>query len=64
MSRPIPRRVSDWFDQIKLAMADAGGSASVGNQSNQRTTNANLFHLDPLVYLKFRGRKLVGKEAD
>jgi len=64
MSRPIPRRVSDWFDEIKLAIADAGGSTPVGNQTNQRATDANLFHLAPLVCLKFRGRKLVGREAD
>ena len=30
----------------------------------QPVTDANLFHLAPLVCLKFRGRKLVGREAD
>ena len=34
-----------------------------GNKTNQRTTNANLFHLAPLVCLKFRGRKLTGRVA-
>jgi hypothetical protein len=64
MSRPIPRRVSDWFDEITLASADVRGSAPYGHQTNHRTSNANLFHLAPLVCLKFRGRKLVGKGAD
>ena len=63
MSRPIPRKVSDWFDEIKLAIADVRGSAPYGNKTNQRTTNANLFHLAPLVCLKFRGRKLTGRVA-
>ena len=63
MSRPIPHIVSDWFDEIMLAIADARGSVPYGNQTNQRTMNVNLFHLAPLVCLKFRGRKLTGKEA-
>jgi hypothetical protein len=64
MCHPIPHRVFDWFDEIRLAIADAGGSAPVRNQTNQRATNVNLFHLAPLVCLKFRDRKLVGKEAN
>jgi hypothetical protein len=63
MSRPIPHKISDWFDEIKLAIADVRGSAPYGNKTNQRTTNANLFHLAPLVCLKFRGRKLTGRVA-
>ena len=34
------------------------------NLIGQPVTDANLFHLAPLVCLKFRGRKLVGREAD
>jgi len=30
----------------------------------RRITDANLFHLAPLVCLKFRGRRLIGREAD
>jgi hypothetical protein len=63
MSHPIPHTVSDWFDEIRLAIADAGGSAPVRNQTNQRATNVNLFHLAPLVCLKFRGKKPTGREA-
>jgi hypothetical protein len=32
-------------------------------QRDGRITNADLFHLAPLVCLKFRGRKLKGPEA-
>jgi hypothetical protein len=31
--------------------------------TGERITTANMFHLAPLVCLKFRGRKLVGSEA-
>ena len=63
MSRPIPRSVSDWFAEIKLAIADARGAEPFGTLTGQGITDANLFHLAPLVCLKFRGRKLKGREA-
>jgi hypothetical protein len=63
MSRPIPRRVSDWFDEIKLAIADAREAEPFGRLIGEQITDANLFHLAPLVCLKFRGRKLRGREA-
>jgi hypothetical protein len=58
-SRPIPRTVAGWFKEITLAIADARGAELVG----EPMTDANLFHLAPLVCLKFRGRKLAGREA-
>jgi hypothetical protein len=64
MSRLIPRTVAGWFDEILLAIADARGAESFGELTGQPITNANLFHLAPLVCLKFRGRKLAGREAD
>ena len=64
MNRPLPRTVSDWFDEIKLALADARGAKPFGWLIGERITNANLFHLAPLVCLKFRGRKLTGREAE
>jgi hypothetical protein len=64
MSHPIPLRVSDWFDEIKLAIADAREAEPFGKVIGQPVTDANLFHLAPLVCLKFRGRKLVGLEAN
>ena len=35
-----------------------------GDLIGQPVTDANLFHLAPLVWLKFRRKKLVGREAD
>ena len=64
MSRPIPRTVAGWFKEITLAIADARGAEPFGKLIGQRINNANLFHLAPVVCLKFRGRKLVGREAD
>jgi hypothetical protein len=63
MSRSIPHRVSDWFDEIKLAIADAREAEPFGRLIGEQITDANLFHLAPLVCLKFRGRKLKGREA-
>jgi hypothetical protein len=63
MSRPIPQRVSDWFDEIKLAIADAREAEPFGRLIGEQITDANLFHLAPLVCLKFRGKKLTGRAA-
>ena len=64
MSRPIPRTVAAWFKEIRLAIADARETEPFGRLIGEPITDANLFHLAPLVCLKFRGRKLVGREAD
>jgi hypothetical protein len=64
MSRRIPRTVAGWFKEITLAIVDAQRAELFGTLIGQRITNANLFHLAPLVCLKFRGRKLVGRQAD
>jgi hypothetical protein len=50
--------------EIRLAIKDAREAEPFGKLTGQRITDANLFHLAPLVCLKFRGRKLVGREAD
>jgi hypothetical protein len=63
MSRPIPRNVAAWFKEIMLAIADARGAEPISELTGQRITDANLFHLTPVVCLKFRGRKLVGREV-
>ena len=63
MSRPIPRSVAGWFKEIRLAIADARETKPFGLLIGEPITDANLFHLAPLVCLKFRGRKLVGREA-
>jgi hypothetical protein len=62
-SRQIPRTVAGWFNEIRLAIADAREAKPFGLLVGEPITDANLFHLAPLVCLKFRGRKLVGHEA-
>src|SRR5271157_1526388 len=64
MSRPIPRTVPGWFKEIELAIADAREAGPFGESIGQPVTDANLFHLAPLICLKFRGRKLLGREAN
>ena len=63
MSRPIPHTVAGWLKEIKLAIADAREAEPFGILIGEPVTNADLSHLAPLVCLKFRGRKLVGREA-
>jgi hypothetical protein len=55
--------ISGWFDEIKLAIADAREAEPFGRLIGQRITETNLFHLAPSVCLKFWGRKLTGKVA-
>ncbi len=62
--RPMPGTPAQWFDEIRLAIKDARGTKPFGWLVGQRITDANLFHLAPLVCLKFRGRKLVGPVAN
>ncbi len=59
----LPRTPSDWLNEIKLAIEDAGGAESCGRLTGQAVADPGLFHLAPLVCLKFRGRKLKGPEA-
>ena len=60
MKRPRMRTPEGWLLEIKLAIKDAREIEQVGTS----TTESDLFHLAPLVCLKFRGRKLTGPEAD
>jgi hypothetical protein len=64
MKHPLPRTSAEWFNEIQLAMADASEAAPFGHLVGTEITAANLFHLAPLVCLKFRGRKLKGREAE
>jgi hypothetical protein len=63
MKRPLPRTSAQWLKEIKLAIADAAEAAPFGPLVGTEITAANLFHLAPVVCLKFRGRKLQGREA-
>jgi hypothetical protein len=62
VKRLLPRTPAEWLNEIQLAAADASG-ADLSRQSDQSISAVNLFHLAPLVCLKFRGRKLRGREA-
>ena len=55
MKRVQPTTPDDWLDEIKVAIADARKTKPFGLLTGQRITNANLFHLAPLVCMKFRG---------
>jgi hypothetical protein len=63
MGRQTPRTVAGWFKEIRLAIADAREAKPFGLLVGEPITDVHLFHLAPLVCLKFRGRKLVGREA-
>jgi hypothetical protein len=64
VKHPLPRTPVQWLREIKLAIDDATEAAPFGPLVGTEVTDANLFHLAPLVCLKFRGRKLKGREAE
>jgi hypothetical protein len=64
MKRPLPRTPAQWHKEINLAISDAAEAAPFGPMAGTEITPANLFHLAPLVCLKFRGKKLTGREAE
>ena len=62
-ARPLPSTSAGWLAEIKSAIADAQGAKPFGLLTGHTVTDADLFHLAPLVALKFRGRRLRGPEA-
>jgi hypothetical protein len=62
-ARPLPRTPAKWLQEIELAIDDANETRPFGRLVGHRITDANLFHLAPLVCLKFRGRNTRGAEA-
>ena len=64
MKRSLPRTREGWLLEIRLAIKDARETEPFSTLTGGRITDANLFHLAPLVCLKFRGKKLIGREAD
>jgi hypothetical protein len=64
MTRPMPSTPFEWFEEIQLAIADAREAEPFGLMIGAEITDANLFHLAPLVCLKFRGKKRKGPEAN
>ena len=64
MKRSLPHSREGWLLEIRLAIKDARETEPFSTLTGGRITDANLFHLAPLVCLKFRGKKLIGREAD
>ena len=64
MKRRLPRTPAQWLKEIRLAIDDASEAMPFGEMVGVSITDANLFHLAPLVCLKFRGRKQSGPEAE
>lgn len=62
-ARPLPSTSAGWLAEIKSAIADAQGANPFGLLTGHTVTDADLFHLAPLVALKFRGRSIRGREA-
>jgi hypothetical protein len=62
--RLLPSKSAVWLAEIKLAIADAQEAKPFGMLTGRRITDADLFHLAPLVALKFRGREVQGQEAE
>ncbi len=50
-----PTTPDEWLNEIELAIADARESKPFGLLTGHQITDANLFHLSPLVFMKFRG---------
>ena len=55
MDQPLPTTPEEWLDEIRRAIADARKTKPFGLLTGQWITNSNLFHLAPLVCMKFRG---------
>ena len=51
----LPRTPAQWLKEIGLAITDARKTKPFGLLTGQPITNANLFHLAPLVCMKIRG---------
>jgi hypothetical protein len=64
MKRSLPRTSSEWLEEIRLAIGDARSATPFGKLLGTAITDRNLFHLAPVVALRFRGRNLKGPEAD
>ena len=62
--RPLPHTPEDWLAEIQIAWIDAGAAKPFGPAVGIRIADAQLFHVAPLVALKFRGKSLTGKKAD
>lgn len=55
MKRKQPNSPNQWLKEIRLAIADARDTKPFGDLIGESITDADLFHLAPLVCMKFRG---------
>ena len=55
MKRDQPTTPDQWLDEIRLAIDDARQAKPFGLLTGQKITDGDLFHLAPLVCMKFRG---------
>jgi len=53
----IPKAPDSWLKEIALAYLDAREALPFGRSVGENLTEADLFHMAPLVCLKFRGIK-------
>jgi len=64
MARPLPKAPDRWLKEILLAIKDAKEAKPFALLTGAKLTDTDLFHLAPMVCLKFRGRQLTGAEAE
>ncbi len=55
IKQPMPEALNEWIDDINLAIMDAKETKPFGLLTGHPITKANLFHLAPMVCMKFRG---------
>jgi hypothetical protein len=64
MARKLPRSLDQWLKEILLAVEDAREAKPFAPLTGTELSESDLFHLAPLVCLKFRGKKWHGREAE
>jgi hypothetical protein len=55
VKKPLPRKPAEWLKEIRLAYRDAGEAQAFAPSVETTINEADLYHLAPLVCLKFRG---------
>jgi hypothetical protein len=60
----VPAEPLQWLEEIALAYKDAPEAVPFGELLQQSISDADLFHLAPLVCLKMRGLPLTGAQLD
>jgi hypothetical protein len=53
--RPFPKTLAQWLREIELAIEDARATEPFARMTGTTLTDENLFHLAPIISLKFRG---------